>query len=175
MGVRARIRLPVLPSPCLYQVFCFVRAFIHALRCSSFSCLDVFMRCIHPCFTSIHASHLITRRTRLYVACAIHKLLIRLTDTCIHAFILSLLQVMYQLHGSAPSLRFCFSLHVSTTRHYVPCPNISSPICWSRQDNSHFSLNWRACEPLYTREIELIWWRVLLSIVWLNDKFFITM
>ena len=87
----------------------------------------LFMRCIHPCFTSIHASHLITRRTRLCVSCATHKLLICLTDTCIHAFILSLLQVMYQLHGIAPSLRFCFSPHVSATRHYVPCP-ICSPI-----------------------------------------------
>ena len=28
--------------------------------------------------------------------------------------------------------------------------------CWSRQDNSHWSFNWGACEPLYTREIELI-------------------
>ena len=29
-------------------------------------------------------------------------------------------------------------------------------MCWSRQDNSHWSFNWGACEPLYTREIELI-------------------
>ena len=56
MVVRARIRLPAFPSPCLYQIFCFVRAVIHALCCYSFLCLDAFIAHASHSFI-VHVSH----------------------------------------------------------------------------------------------------------------------
>lgn len=121
------IRLLVLLFLYLYQVFYFVGAIIYTLRYSSFLCLDVFMRYIHSCFISIHTLYLIMCCTCLYDSCATHKLLIYFTNICIDTFILYLLQVIYQLNGITPSLCFCFSPHVSITRHYVPS-SISSLI-----------------------------------------------
>lgn len=116
-----RIRLPVLLSPCLYQVFYFVRAIIHALRCSSFSCLNLFMPCIHPCFTSIYASHSFMCRMCDSQAPDLSH---RYMHSCVYAVSPSS-HVSVTRHCALAS--FLVAPHVSTTRHYVPCP-ISSPI-----------------------------------------------
>ena len=56
MVVHACIRLPVFPSPCLYQISCFVRAVIHALHYRSFLCLDAFI--IHASYSFVvHVLH----------------------------------------------------------------------------------------------------------------------
>ena len=59
MLVRARIRLPVLPFPCLYQIFLF--------RESRYSCTALLFflmpRCIHPCAAFFHVSHSFMRCT----------------------------------------------------------------------------------------------------------------
>lgn len=70
------ITLPAFPFPCLYQIFCFVRAIIHALYCYSFLCLDVFIAhalhlyvvLIHrSCFALIHFSYI----TFIYHSCVV--------------------------------------------------------------------------------------------------------
>lgn len=118
---KVRIGFPVFSYLYLYLIFCFIKAIIYILRHFSFSYLDIFMHCIYLCFTSIYALHLITYFTQLYVSCVIHKLLIYLIDICIDTTILSLLQVIYQLHGIMPLLCFCFSPHVLIPRYYVLC------------------------------------------------------
>lgn len=73
----------------------------------------------HSCSAFLHVSYSFLRRNFDSQAPDFPH-----TDACIHAF---LLQVMYQLHGIAPSPRFCFSSHVSTTRHDLSCL-VSPPI-----------------------------------------------
>lgn len=70
---------------------------------------------IYSCVTFVYVLHLFMRRI-LSTSSSFAS------HTCIHAFILSLTKVMYQLYGIAPSPRFWFSLQVSITRHYISCP-----------------------------------------------------
>ena len=128
MVVRARIRLPVFPSPCLYQIFCFVRAVIHALCCCSFLCLDAFI--VHALHSlTVPASHpSIIHASHSFIVHASHSFIIHESQSFIvHA------SHSFSVHLSAmqlgASLIFSSPWHVSSLRP----PSQSAPLQRVRQ------------------------------------------
>lgn len=81
--------------------------------------LNVFMHYIHSYFRSIYMSHLIMPCTCLCVLYITHKFLICFINTCIHLFILSFPQIIYQLYNIVHLFYFCISPHISITQHYI--------------------------------------------------------
>ena len=116
--------LPSSPLRLCIRSFCFVRAVIHALRCSSFLCLDAFLHALHPFMYHFHSWVVLTHVLHLFMhrSCVtlihVSHSFMRCTYSCVtfvHAHVVSLFSRISHAAGSLLDLFFSLTCIKSQT------------------------------------------------------------